>query len=144
MTPDIFCVSAPNYAHFTGCIAVALQLLCGCAQGFQLFTSMEPGQADVRWLVRSDHHLLVFLGGQDFTVAKFLQEELLTIPAVSFASCDVQPDGVTLCVRTCGYPAQGAVVEALATMRAKCGRLSELCCRHVSGYADTPGFRNRL
>jgi DNA-directed RNA polymerase subunit L len=99
-------------------------------------------ESKLEWLVRTETHALVRLNGEDFTVAKFLQGELLAIAAVSFASCDVQDESVVLCVRMRDgtMTAQAATVCALKSMRAKCDSLNRLCAQEVRGYADTPGF----
>ena len=98
----------------------------------------------LEWMVRTDRHALVRLRGEDFTVAKFLQEELLALAAVTFASCDVQHDSVVLCVRIelgRGHDcAKDAIVQALRAMRAKCDGLSRACAEKVRGYSDTPGY----
>jgi len=96
----------------------------------------------LQWMVRTARHLLVRLAGQDFTLAKFLQEELVSDTGVLIASCEVQPGGATLCVRTNdGTDAEVAVRAALHRMLAKTSSLSDQCLAHVTGFADTPGFR---
>ena len=104
----------------------------------------EPAAGKLHWMVRTDRHVLVRMYGEDFTVAKFLQEELLALECVSFASCDVQDGSVVLCVRvtpddTCPC-AHDAVVQALTHMRAKCAAFSSMCADAVSGYTSTPGY----
>jgi DNA-directed RNA polymerase subunit L len=98
----------------------------------------------LEWMVRTDRHVLVRLQGEDFTVAKFLQEELLAHKAVTFASCDVQQNSVVLCVRIelgRGHDcAKDAILQALRAMRAKCDGLSRMCAERVHGYSDTPGY----
>ena len=99
----------------------------------------------LEWLVATDNNLLVRIHGEDFTVAKYLQTSLLDNPGVVFASCDVQPAAVTLCVRTShGTYAKAAVLTALRAMREKCDHFNELCDANIPAYGDTPGYHKPL